>query len=69
VADNLLHISRLSDGQLISTLQDIQQHRLTEIDTLNFEIARIGAAAGLSGSTPLTSLLGELTAIKSSLSL
>lgn len=65
IEDSLLHISRLSDGQYISTLQDIRAGRPTEIDTLNAEIVR------LAGKLPVseTRLLGELTAIKSKLNL
>lgn len=65
VEDSLLSISRMSDGQLISTLQDIRNGRPTEIATLNAEIVR------LAGDLPVlyTRLLGELTALKSQLSL
>jgi len=41
VLENLLRISRFSDGQLISTLQDIRLGRRTEIGTLNGEIVNI----------------------------
>lgn len=67
VEENLLQISRSSDGQQISTLQDILHKRETEIDTLNAEIARIAAALGKAGEVTETRLLGELTALKSSL--
>lgn len=67
VTDSLLQISRASDGQLISTLQDIRRGRPTEIDTLNLEIARLADFHNL--VSPQTKLLGELTAIRSSLSL
>jgi 2-dehydropantoate 2-reductase len=69
VTETLLAISKSSDGQLISTVQDINNRRPTEIDTLNMEIARIAAALGADGLVTETRLLGELTAIKSSLSL
>ncbi|GGA98478.1 ketopantoate reductase family protein [Mucilaginibacter rubeus] len=69
VTETLLAISRSSDGQLISTLQDINEHRPTEIATLNLEIARIAKELGLEDMVKETRLLGELTAIKSSLSL
>ncbi|MBK0379352.1 ketopantoate reductase family protein [Mucilaginibacter segetis] len=61
VMDSLLNISRLSDGQYISTLQDIRQGRPTELDTLNAEIVR------LAGDLPVTEtrLLGELAMLKS----
>jgi 2-dehydropantoate 2-reductase len=69
VVETLLAISRSSDGQLISTLQDINHHRPTEIDTLNMEIARIAKELGKEALVTETRLLGELTAIKSGLSL
>lgn len=65
----LLNISRMSDGQLISTLQDINLHRPTEIDTLNFEIVRKAAALGMETSVRETKLLGELTQLKSAINL
>jgi ketopantoate reductase len=39
VMDSLLLISRSSDRQFISTLQDIRNHRPAEIATLNLAIA------------------------------
>jgi 2-dehydropantoate 2-reductase len=65
VEESLLLISRSSDGQLISTLQDIYNKRKTEIDTLNFEIVRIADSLGRSEAVLETKLLGELTKIKS----
>ncbi|UYQ95773.1 2-dehydropantoate 2-reductase [Chitinophaga horti] len=65
IEENLLQISRLSDGQLISTLQDIRRQRDTEIDTLNIAIARIAAEQGAEALVKATSLLGELTKLKS----
>ena len=41
VVERLLLISQSSDGQLISTLQDINNKRQTEIETLNFEIVSV----------------------------
>lgn len=69
VLDSLLTISRLSDGQLISTLQDIQQKRRTEIETLNLEIARIAQSLDMADRVPETRLLGALTKLKSDLNL
>lgn len=63
VAENLLQISRASDGQFISTLQDINQGRPTEIDALNLAIARIAAAKNQ--NTPITKTLGELIKLRS----
>ncbi len=61
VEESLIKISRSSDGQLISTLQDIRAKRRTEIDTLNFEIVRVAGNISVSA----TRLLGELVKIKS----
>ncbi|WP_343700939.1 2-dehydropantoate 2-reductase [Chitinophaga sp.] len=69
VLQNLLQISRLSDGQLISTLQDIRNKRQTEIETLNLEIARIAQELKKEDAVKETRLLGELTKLKSELSI
>jgi len=61
IEDSLLSISRMSDGQFISTLQDIRNHRPTEIGTLNAEIVNLAGDLPV----PYTKLLGELTALKS----
>lgn len=68
VLENLLLISKSSDGQLISTLQDIRKGLPTEIDTLNFEIARIARSLGMEDQVQQTKLLGELTKLKSTAS-
>ncbi len=65
--DQVLMISRMSDGQLISTLQDINNKRETEIDTLNFEIYRMAHSMNLSNKVKETRLLGELIKMKSEL--
>lgn len=67
VLQNVLSISKMSDGQKISTYQDILNKRETEIETLNFAIVK---AALLTGKihVPVTALLGEMTKIKSELS-
>ncbi|MCX2452533.1 ketopantoate reductase [Pedobacter sp. PLR] len=65
VLQNVLAISKMSDGQKISTYQDILNKRETEIETLNFAVAK---AAGGKNHVPVTALLGELTKIKSELS-
>jgi 2-dehydropantoate 2-reductase len=64
VLNNLLSLSKMSDGQKISTYQDILNKRETEIDTLNFAIAQ--AAGDL--PVPVTALLGKLAKLKSDLS-
>jgi len=65
VTERLLLISKASDGQLISTLQDIRNKRPTEIDTLNFAIARMAAARGK--EVTLTKALGEMIKLKSAI--
>lgn len=66
IIDSLLLISRQADGQLISTYQDIQNGRPTEIETLNLEIARQAAALGQEAGVSRTRLLGEMIRLKSS---
>jgi 2-dehydropantoate 2-reductase len=63
--EQLLRISQRSDGQLISTLQDLLNGNETEIEFMNLEIARI--AEKMSPQVPVskTKLLGELILIKS----
>lgn len=67
VVEQLLQISRASDGQLISTLQDIRANRPTEIDTLNLAIARIGQELGKEDMVQQNALLGNLVWWKSAL--
>lgn len=69
IEEQLLLISEKSDGQNISTFQDIENRRRTEIDTLNFEIVRMAAALGKESSVVRTKLLGDLVKMKSELSL
>ncbi|WP_031529618.1 ketopantoate reductase family protein [Dyadobacter crusticola] len=64
IEEGLLEISRASDGQLISTLQDIRAGKRTEIDTLNFEIVRMARELGLVHDIKATMLLGQLTRLK-----
>lgn len=64
VEKRLLQISQRSDGQLISTLVDIQQGRKTEIDTLNLAVARLAQDFGKPHLATRTKLLGELTKLK-----
>lgn len=60
----ILQISRSSDGQLISTLQDLRNGRETEIEFLNLAIARIAAAQRPRIDLPKTELLGRMTLAK-----
>ena len=64
VMDNLLSLSRMSDGQKISTYQDILNKRETEIETLNLAIAKVAGDIPV----PVTTLLGQLVKLKSDLS-
>ncbi|REA62791.1 hypothetical protein DSL64_07670 [Dyadobacter luteus] len=66
VLQNVLAISRSSDGQNISTYQDILNKRQTEIESFNFAVAAAATQIG-NVSVPLTSLLGQLVKIKSEL--
>lgn len=66
--EQILRISRGSEGQLISTLQDIRSGRQTEIEFLNLEIARIGAALEPRLQLPRTELLGKMIVARSRLS-
>jgi 2-dehydropantoate 2-reductase len=68
ITEGLLLISKASDGQMISTLQDIKNRRETEIETLNFEIARIAKGLKKENVVMETKLLGELTKLKSDIS-
>ena len=67
VVESLLLISKSSDGQLISTLQDIRNKRKTEIETLNFSIVHMAKKMGKEAMVTETQLLGELTKLKSEL--
>lgn len=63
--EQLLLISKRSDGQLISTLQDIRTGRQTEIESLNLEIARVAASMQPIIELPKVELLGNLILAKS----
>lgn len=67
VLESLVMISKASDGQLISTLQDIKNKRETEIETLNFSILTIAKKLNKESIVTETKLLGELTKLKSQL--
>lgn len=66
VMESLLMISRSSDGQMISTLQDIRNHRPTEIATLNLAIAGMAVTEN---AVIQTRLLGQLILLKSQLNI
>jgi len=69
VLKTLLMISTSSDGQFISTYQDIRNRRRTEIETLNVAIAGIAHDLEKDDMVKETRLLGELVDIKSRLTL
>lgn len=63
--EQILRISKASDGQLISTLQDIRIGRQTEIEFLNLEIARVAASMQPGLHLPRIELLGKMIVAKS----
>ena len=67
ITNSLLLISKSSDGQLISTYQDIQNKRQTEIETLNFSISNVAIEYNKEDLVKETRLLGELTKLKAEL--
>lgn len=65
VMEQVLQISTRSDGQLISTLQDLRAGRPTEIAFLNLAIARLAASLEPPLQLLRTELLGKLIVAKS----
>lgn len=63
IMEKVLAISKGSDGQLISTLQDLRARRKTEIEYLNLALARLGEREGV--DLPKTRLLGRMIFQKS----
>jgi 2-dehydropantoate 2-reductase len=63
--EQLFTISRGSEGQFISTLQDIRNGRETEIESLNLEIARVAENITPSIDVNRTKLLGTMILLKS----
>jgi 2-dehydropantoate 2-reductase len=63
--EQLLRISKTSDGQLISTLQDIRSGRPTEIAFLNLAIARVAASLQPPLDLPRVAFLGNMIVAKS----
>jgi 2-dehydropantoate 2-reductase len=63
--EQLMMISERSDGQLISTLQDLKNGSETEIAFLNLEIARIAEELTPRVAVSKTKFLGELILLKS----
>jgi 2-dehydropantoate 2-reductase len=64
--EQILRISRASDGQLISTLQDIRSGRQTEMDFLNLEMTRVAASMQPVLPLPRVEFLGKMILAKSS---
>jgi len=65
IMEQIMRISKVSDGILISTLQDIKNHRQTEIEFLNLEMARVAAAMEPRLNLPRIELLGKMILAKS----
>jgi 2-dehydropantoate 2-reductase len=63
--EQLMRISKTSDGQLISTLQDMRNGRPTEIAFLNLAIASIAASLQPRLDLPRVELLGNMIVAKS----
>lgn len=63
--EQIQRISRGSEGVNISTLQDIQNGRETEIEFLNLAMARLASAARPHIPLPKTELLGKMILAKS----
>ncbi len=68
IKQRMLAISKISDGQNISTLEDIRNQRNTEINSLNMEIVRIAEHQNPRIPVEKTKLLGELILLKSKIS-
>ncbi len=69
IEEQVISISKMSDGQFISTLQDIRNQKKTEIDTLNLEVHRIAKEMNLENQVQQTKLLGDLVKLKSEFNL
>ena len=68
IEEKLLLISQKSDGQLISTYEDLRKKRRTEIDSLNLEMARLADKIGKPTLVSKTRLLGKMISMKSDIS-
>lgn len=63
ILDQVKFISNASTGQLISTLQDLQNGRETEINSLNIAVSELAKDYNL--EVPKTKILGDLIKLKS----
>jgi len=64
LVEHLLKISRSSDGQLISTLQDLRAGRPTEIGNLNIEMERLASTLEPKAEVARIGMLGRLVLAK-----
>jgi len=67
--EQLMMISKRSDGQLISTLQDLRRGNETEIEFLNLAIAKVAAGLTPPVGVGRTQVLGELIQVMSSMTI
>lgn len=65
--EQIIFISKASNGQLISTLQDIHNKRQTEIHSLNLAVSQIASGLNPPIDVHRTEILGKLVKIKSKL--
>jgi 2-dehydropantoate 2-reductase len=63
--EQIMKISKGSDGVLISTLQDIRNGRETEMDSLNLEMSRIASLMKPKIDLANTEFLGNMILAKS----
>jgi 2-dehydropantoate 2-reductase len=63
--EQIMRISKGSDGVLISTLQDIRNGRQTEIDSLNLEMSRMASSMNPKINVPKTDFFGRMILAKS----
>ena len=63
--EQVLRVSKTSDGQLISTLQDIRIGRQTEVEFLNLELVRVAASLKPGLRLPRIELLGKMILARS----
>lgn len=67
IEKKLIFISEKAEGQLISTYEDLNKKRRTEIEFLNQAIAGLAAKKGQPELAQNTKLLGEIISLKSSI--
>ena len=65
IMEQIMLVSKRSDGQFISTLQDIRAGRPTEIEFLNLAIARVAASIQPQLQLARTEILGKMILAKS----